>query len=690
MPEPEPVLEPVKIAIDSRFAHTCDLTVNQDSSYTMVTTNGDPVVFTTGFQEDLLDEYCVFEFEYTSSAEINNLQLFFTHGKEINVSHSGNYGSMAATEEWVKHKIVLKKERKNFDWGKKTDRIRIDLGDNEGLTINMRNLQMRVMTPQEIEEEHNSNANTKEGYEQLINDYLSEDYQSKISKVQVSADKITIQGNCEGDGNFYLVEIPPFVDLFKIGKVDPAYSIHLEQSNFEVTVDRRVTRDNYTYDRLISRWIIFKEGNGIDEIVSHARYADPDDIAVKQSLNPVTPVGKKGLSGIHMRENNLLENDIRDLHITSATINVIPMSFMHATRQSGDLVHIYNGKEYYFNEAIVKSQLDAPLEVAARYNVVVAGILLIQPYGGSGTDNDITKIFQHPDYQSTGVYTMPNMTTVESTEYYAAVIDFLAQRYSKPSGPRIAHWIIHNEVDGGINWTNMGNDVLPATYMETYMRSVRMCYNIVHQYDQNSRVYIPFTHGWMGIAGPGWYRVTDMLDMLNQYSAAEGDFYWAPACHSYPANLTNPISWIDDYATFSMQSPFVTLKNLEVINKWVNTPSNQYRGNVKRLVWLSECGTGSPIDSANKEEDFKNQAAGFAYGWKKIKELDGIEGIQWHNWFDVIAEGGLLGMRDTQGNPKPVYEAYKNAETANEDAFFEQYLPIIGIPDWNIIQEVTD
>ena len=63
--------------------------------------------------------------------------------------------------------------------------------------------------------------------------------------------------------------------------------------------------------------------------------------------------------------------------------------------------------------------------------------------------------------------------TSESTQCYAAALDFLAQRYSDPD-MRIAHWIIHNEVDGGIHWTNMGDEPI-ATFMDTYLRSMRMC-----------------------------------------------------------------------------------------------------------------------------------------------------------------------------------------------------------------------
>ena len=35
---------------------------------------------------------------------------------------------------------------------------------------------------------------------------------------------------------------------------------------------------------------------------------------------------------------------------------------------------------------------------------------------------------------------------------------------------------------------------------------------------------------------------------------------------------------------------------------------------------------------------------------------------------------------------KPVWEVYRKAGTNEEDEYFEQFLPLIGIPDWNIIE----
>lgn len=495
----------------------------------------------------------------------------------------------------------------------------------------------------------------------------------------VGENTISIQGNCTGEGTFFLGEIPPFVDMFKVEKVEN--KTPLSNGSFNVQLDRYVTIGDYEYDRLLSKWAIYREGASKDEFVSHARYANVDKMHVKQSVEAIPLKSKKGLGGLI--NHGFLASDLDALGIASATINIPISHFMHLSQQEGDIPHLYGGRTYYFNEGYMKSSFDAVLEQTSKRGISVAGILLVPPTGDAGT------LLKHPDFDGIAPYTMPNMTTIESTNCYAAALDFLAKRYSAPN-MRIAHWIIHNEVDGGSHWTNMGDKPI-ATFMDTYLRSMRMCYNIAHQYDQHSEVFISFSHGWNIAAGGGWYKVRDMLDFMNQFSESEGDFFWSLACHSYPAQLGNPCTWDDEQATYSMDTEYVTLKNLEVLDKWVKTSRNQYKGTVRRSVWLSEAGTCSP---SYEDDDLQDQAAGFAYGWKKINNLDGINGIQWHSWFDHLGDGACLGLRKYADAPhngeiKPVWTTYQKAGTDEEDDYFEQYLSRIGINSWEgIIQNI--
>lgn len=43
-------------------------------------------------------------------------------------------------------------------------------------------------------------------------------------------------------------------------------------------------------------------------------------------------------------------------------------------------------------------------------------------------------------------------------------------------------------------------------------------------------------------------------------------------------------------------------------------------------------------------------------------------------------------MNLTEGKPNLCGKFYRKAGTNEEDEYFEQFLPLIGIPDWNIIE----
>ena len=152
-------------------------------------------------------------------------------------------------------------------------------------------------------------------------------------------------------------EILPFVDMFKVEKV--GNKTPLSNGSFNVQLDRYVTIGDYKYDRLLSKWAIYKEGASKDEIVSHARYANVDKIHVKQSVEAIPLKSKKGLGGLI--NHGFLASDLDDLGIASATINIPISHFMHLSQQEGDIPHTYGGRTYYFNEGYMKSSFDACL-----------------------------------------------------------------------------------------------------------------------------------------------------------------------------------------------------------------------------------------------------------------------------------------------------------------------------------------
>lgn len=161
-----------------------------------------------------------------------------------------------------------------------------------------------------------------------------------------------------------------------------------------------------------------------------------------------------------------------------------------------------------------------------------------------------------------------------------------------------------------------------------------------------------------------------MLDLLLDYTEAEGDFKWGVAHHPYPQSLFEPKAWLDTEATFDYNTPLITFKNLEVLDAWIKQPRALYKGKEKRTLYLSE---QNPNSKDYSEEALLEQAAGMAYALKKLEACDGIDAYQMHGWFDQRGEGGLrIGIRrfpDDKDDPsgrKPAWFVFQAFGTDRE------------------------
>ena len=501
-----------------------------------------------------------------------------------------------------------------------------------------------------------------------IKDYLAKDYPSKVTNVQVTSDKVIIKGNCGGSGTYLLAEITPWQDVTELEKYP--YTQDLSGGGFTVTVDRIVPNcEGIRYDKVFSKWAVVKVDGDRQTLDSHARYAD--DVVPKKSPEAVPLRNKKGFGAGDI---DLYFSDCKEMNVGSITMNVVLNDYIKG-EGSG---YSYGGQNYSLGA--FKDYVDRVTRRAGEMDLVVSAIILCQT----------NSIFKDPENKG-GNYTMPNLTTAKAFNLYAAALEHMASTHCT-QGNRISHWIMHNEVDFANEWTNMGDQPM-MRYLDRYIKSMRICYNIARQYDQNASVLGSYTHCWA--KADGSFAPKKMLEKTVEYSSAEGDFRWGVAYHPYPQNLTKPSFWIDDtQATYSLNSKYVTFKNLEVIDAWIRQKENLYKGKTKRVLFLSEQGTNSPSYS---ESDLALQAAGGAWAWKKISKLDGIDAMQWHNWADNKAEGGLrIGLRTfAEGSvsnltPKPVWYVWKAAGTAEEDSVFDQYKTTLGISDWDSIIKTVE
>ncbi|WP_200979895.1 DUF5722 domain-containing protein [Echinicola sp. 20G] len=667
---------------------TNDLVVSEidQNTYDIETTGSDPYIFSHPLPKDLGKGHNMVSFEYFCPSGMDFFELYFYPLTEkrspVMVRDIGS------SEGWVEFTIDITEARKS--WGKSGDILRIDFGGSPGLNIQIRSLKVRTQTRREKELHARKETVKKQElqYEKRLQSYLSNDFASKISSVSIEKNTVNIKGVLDKSGiEYVLAEVPVYSDATQTNELEVIQELNLDNEGiFNISMDRFIERNGFTYDRLLSKWIILKKIENCYVTASHARH--PDSISSQYNYEFEPPRTIKGIGG-YSADRAAPTTDLDDLDISSATINIWVNKFYKSSPAPHHIEHNYLGKTYYFDKNILAGYDRSFLEAAKR-NIEVSAIILVDKASDS-PDKRIGNILQHPDCDPSGIYSMPNVTSPEGVQFYAAVIDFLADRYMRPDKKygRIHHWIVHNEVDAGWVWTNAG-DKSSLVFLDLYHKSMRIINNIAKSYIPHSKVFISLTHYWNWTSNPHFYLSKELLEHLLRFSKREGDFDWGIAQHPYPESLREPKTWLDKKVSFNFDTPLITFKNIEVLNAWVQLPEALYQGKVKRLLYLSENGTNSPSYS---QKDLHEQAAGLAYAMKKIKYLKGIDGFQYHNWQDHRKEGGLrIGLRkfpDDEDDPsgiKPVWHVYRAFGQSDEDEIYAPYLKTIGINSWDEVR----
>ncbi len=674
----------VPLQLSNKILHDLTLQNLGTGTYEIRTTGGDPYLITLPLPPGLdVQREHVLAFEYFSTSGTDHLQVFaLPPGDE---DHSLKVEGLSLSEGWSAHAIELKPLLQTA--GRKVSALRLDFGSRSGVTLQFRSLQLRPPTEreQELQARRDSQHAQEEELETHLRDYLHRSYPCAVTQVKVDEKQIVVAGEVGNQrGELFLAEAPVWDNVTELRQFPSIHPLHADPSGrFSIALDRRRRQNERERDRLLSRWAVVRKNGAGYELLSPARYAD--EIVSKWNLPEEKPRHKKGLGAFgHGRP----WSDLDELDIAGVTVNVQLNGLFRSAPGEGRTAFDFGGRTWYAEERAIR-QLDETLLEAAKHRLIVSAIILISQAQGS-PDRAWGHLVAHPDAHPSGIYVMPNVSNEDGLEAYAAALDFLAQRYSRPDRQygRIHHWIMHNEVDAGWEWTNAGEKTA-LLYLDLYHKSLRTAHLIARQYNPHAKVFVSLTHYWAKTEDKHFHPSKELLELLLEFSKVEGDFDWAIAYHAYPEDLRNPRVWADQQVDFTFNTPKITFKNIEVLDAWVKQPRACYLGQHRRTVHLTEQGLNSPDYS---EKSLQDQAAGMAYAWNKIKHLETIELFHYHNWVDARAEGGLrIGLRkfpDEKTDPlgkKPVWFVYQALGATNEEAATAFAKPIVGIRDWREI-----
>lgn len=677
--EPAPAQTP--LAIES--SHDMRIAESSPGEWNITITGGDPFLVFAPLPEGTEASSTTLAFEYFSGEPIFPVQVYF--GKPFSAKNILNFPAIPKAEVFQPFSLNLDK----FSPAKLAPAnrvIRLDIGNTVGQQMRMRNFVLRPPNATELLSAEAIAKAKKQKYEagELVKNYLSADYPGEIREVAISKESIRISGKANpagssadfSPGKWALMEVAPYIRSWD-SALPLAASIEVQpddQGQFSIELPRKTDKGE---DRLLSRWMLLnKSPDGVWNRASAAHWATDTRMAAEREGHRDRPKSQKGLGGGEVIPE--IADDYAKAGISAVTVNVSlygdKLIFSH--EQPGTTEFHHGGRTWWINESLL-ARPDKAIKWHTDEERVVSAILLL-PRGSS-------KLLNHPDADPAGIFTMPDLDDPEGNSAYCALMDFLGERYTRSDKKygRVTHWIIHNEVDFGWQWTNMGEASMPV-YLELYSRSMRLTALEAARWNPEADVMISLTHFW-DYSPPDSlrnYAPRAMLDLLATIGKVEGDFPWGVAYHPYPENLLSADPWADTKPTYAFDTPQITPKNLEVLDAYLHQPRFLLNG-APRTVLLSEQGFHTP-DYSDASQAL--QSAALLYTFEKLNHLPIVESFHYHRWIDSPGEGGLqCGLRELPDKGKPfgpakkILSTYGLIGTPDESKAWQEALPLIGV-----------
>lgn len=575
--------------------------------------------------------------------------------------------------------------------------------------------------------------NIDDGYDNP-DDYVEPNY---IFNVACANDKTTVTlsdvGNYGDTAN--LVYLKPYEYLYGEGQTGIAESKNAAPkfvgqydcgTSAEFTINR-YNDDNY--DTVYCKFYVVQGSN----IIAGPIY--PTEIQPINTHDEVVKVN--GIKGImldfpyydevsklgceHMELNFLASDMIVPLEIVDeATKEVTPIEYEEHLDGDGRgyivgpkggkqyvEAHMHNGKKYYFrtqawqldgkNYGHTLDYYDNLISRYTRENVKITLIVLVwidlnqyaEPY---------YLTYEAARTSTKATYNAVNTSNAYGAEYWAAFMEFVAERYSREDAAESAQYgtvesyVMGNEIDQFSSWNaivdlNIHEPLTLEDYTAEYERMLRISNQALKKAYSRNITLVPLTHFWSASGASHDYKPKEIFDHLSLKTKTQGNYNWGLAIHPYGADLAIADFWSNDVSKGvkgSLTTEKITWTNLEVLQLYLEQPIKLCNGNV-RDVYVTEGGVTSS-DSRKNDAQYartKNQqAAGVAYAYYKCTQLPCIKAVNYWRLCDHQIEGAYFGLMTEDGVYKPSYYVWKYVDTQYTWDVTAPYLEYIGWSDY--------
>ena len=484
----------------------------------------------------------------------------------------------------------------------------------------------------------------------------NEEFLCTIDSVKINAecDKINITASLEDDyvqankdKTVYFFELLPSNNADNLNSLTPIANADISQSLSKSVSFKKMS--------LYSSFVLaLQNDDGTYTAITDNKYVQNPEILAENSEPYPTRPTKKGLC-------TQISSDAQYLGAAHTIISIDIGEYMSAYQGNSTVAFTRYGQTFYFYEDKLAA-LDHKVKVLTDAGMNVYFNIVL----GNSALSGLNFMYLNSASSTASLFAI-NTTTVPSSRYFTVFCEFMTERYSSKSHENgfVPAYILGYEVNSTGTW-NYAGEVSFADYVNYYENAYRILYSAVRSTYKNGKVFVSVSNYFNSDESSADFGAKDFLCEFSSNMSKSGDTEWSLAINPYASDPANTEFWNDESASDSLDTPYITMKNLDVLSEFMRSDEMTYKGNVRDII-ISEFGiSGDYTDARNSD----CQAGAYALAYAIADANEDIDAFKYYRHVDHPSESVKFGLWTsgigtlTPENKKPIYSIFRNADTS--------------------------
>ncbi len=420
----------------------------------------------------------------------------------------------------------------------------------------------------------------------IVSCMLSEDGNTLTVDVTLSDDFLTVYGAC----GVYLFELPPYAKMSNINNYSPAAEL-VAQSDITFTLDMT----DCAPERIYNKFVIARLVDGEYQTTANVKYIDNPQVFAGNKKDYPKFDGKEGVYGD--------SDGAATIDAKSAVIPVALNTLVMDTIE-GSTKYEFGDKTYYINKENLIALDNNVRALSENGREAVLQLLLTKP--DETTSETAMKLYQYIK-ASDAVYYGVNTENDESISVYTALLKFLCERYTRDDAVYgfAGKFIMGAALNSNRVYNSVGH-TMDSKYIIALTRQLHIVSTALLSEYSEAKLLLPFEANFNHPVHDPALNPNEYLDYSAKYvldsvfeSLETGDCNVPFGIYlDATASDGSYDFWNDEYAEDSQDSPFVTIKNINVLTDYLKTPTLLYNGYMREVSVAFDTGDNTADNAA--------------------------------------------------------------------------------------------